>query len=105
MHALEYVWNLGDRFDAAALRKRVGDRKGLYEGLPGLVSKAFVMNETNRQFGGFYVWRTSEDADRFLKSELFAGSRAAMGEPEIRRFEIPAYVGPGLKESAEGLSH
>jgi hypothetical protein len=94
MHALEYVWSLGDRFDAATLRHRVEERKGLYADLPGLVAKAFLMDEATRRFGGFYIWETAGDAECFLASDLFAGSRTALGEPEIRRYEIPALVGP-----------
>jgi hypothetical protein len=108
MHALEYVWNLGDRFDATALRKRVVDRKSLYENLPGLISKAFLLDETLRRFGGFYIWRGAQDADLFLQSEIFAASRAAMGEPEIRRYEVPAYIGPAARDMGmhgEGLTH
>lgn len=108
MHALQCVWDLGDRFDAVALRRRVNDRKSLYEKIPGLLSKAFVLDETSRRFGGFYVWRAPEDADLFLRSETYAASRAALGEPEIRRYEVPAYVGPALREVGmrdEGLTH
>ncbi len=108
MHALEYVWNLGDRFDAAALRKRVEERRAVYESLPGLLSKAFLLDEASRRFGGFYVWRDTQDADHFLRSDIFAASRAAMGEPEIRRYEIPAYIGPAVREvgmRGEGLTH
>jgi catechol 2,3-dioxygenase-like lactoylglutathione lyase family enzyme len=94
MHALEYLWSLGEAFDAAALRRRVEERSELFERLPGLVAKAFLLDAETRRFGGFYIWRSEADAERFLESPLFAQSRAAMGEPEIRRYEIPAFVGP-----------
>ncbi len=94
MHALLYLWDLGDRFDAEALRRRAIERGPAFERLPGLVSKTFVLDEEGRRFGGFYIWRNPEDADRFLDSDLFASSVASMGAPRVQRFEIPAFVGP-----------
>lgn len=97
MHALLYLWDLGDRFDPEALRRRAVERGPAFEGLPGLLSKAFLLDEAGRRFGGSYIWGTREDADRFLASDLFASSKAAMGEPQIQRFEIPALVGPAAE--------
>jgi predicted enzyme related to lactoylglutathione lyase len=94
MHALEYLWSLGERFEAAALRRRVAERAELFERLPGLVMKSFLLDEAGRRFGGFYLWRSAEDADRFLAGPLFTDACAALGTPEVRRFEVPAAVGP-----------
>lgn len=100
MHALHYVWNLGDRFDRETLHRRVAERAELFEALPGLVAKAFLIDEENRLFGGFYVWLREEDADRFLSSELYKDSCATLGTPQVSRYEVPGYVGPAA-ESAQ----
>ena len=56
MHAVMYAWDLGERFDGESLRRRARERGHLYERLPGLLSKAFIMDESSRRFGGFYLF-------------------------------------------------
>ncbi len=94
MHALEYHWDLEDRFNAEALRGRVAERGPLFDDLPGLRAKAFLIDEGRRRFGGFYLWESAADAERFLASDLFASSCASLGTPEVRRYEVPGIVGP-----------
>lgn len=110
MYALETIWDLGDRFDAAVLRRRAAERAPLFEALPGLVAKAFLVDEERRQFGAVYYWESWAHVDVFLASDLFASSRQALGEPAIRRFEVAAFVGPaadafGVPPRRPSLNH
>ncbi len=63
-----------------------------YQGLEGLRTKIFVLNEETGEYGGLYVWENKEALETFLNSELFAGSKQKFGEPIIHTFEIAALI-------------
>ncbi len=64
--------------------------------MPGLRAKAFVISPERGEFGGNYVWETQDDAEAFLRSDLFQASVARFGEPcVLERAEICAYVEDG----------
>lgn len=81
--------------DWAAMRKLAEDRAFRYRGLPGLRSKAFIVDPGRGLYGANYVWESREAIDNFLKSDLFAGIVERLGEPEVRIFEVPAYLEQG----------
>lgn len=64
----------------------------MYRDLPGLRSKAFVVDPARRVYGGHYVWESREALDAFLNSPLFQSSVVKFGQPELHIYEIPAYV-------------
>ena len=79
-----------------ALRAAIVERAQLYEGMPGLRSKAFVLDETSGEYGGNYVWETRAAAERFVESETFRGAVAKFGPPEVRLHEVVAYLENGV---------
>ena len=40
--------------------------------LPGLISKAFLSDETNNTYGGVYYWESQKDCEAYRASELYA---------------------------------
>jgi heme-degrading monooxygenase HmoA len=40
--------------------------------VPGLLSKTWMADFETKTFASFYVWRSKEDADRFMASDLIA---------------------------------
>jgi heme-degrading monooxygenase HmoA len=93
MYALSVRFMLPADTDWDAIRQLARDRAPLYEQLPGLVAKAFVLDPDTREYGGNYVWDSSEAIDAFLDSDLFRGVVEQVGEPaEVRRYEVPAYL-------------
>ena len=66
-----------------------------YRSIPGLRSKVFVFSPERGECGGDYVWETQDDAEAFLRSELWRGTVALLGEPRVERWEISAYVEDG----------
>jgi len=78
-----------------AMRNLAEVRAFQYRGLPGLRSKAFIVDPVRGLYGANYVWESREAIDDFLKSDLFAGIVERLGEPEIRIFEVPAYLERG----------
>ena len=79
--------------DWKAMRELMKQRALLYHDVPGLRSKAFVLNQERREYGGNYVWDTREAFETFLRSELYLGAVKKLGEPrEVKVYEVPAYV-------------
>ena len=81
--------------DWDAMRKLAEERAFRYRGLPGLRSKAFIVDPERGLYGANYVWESREAIDDFLGSELFRGIVERLGEPEMRIFEVPAYLERG----------
>lgn len=79
--------------DWNAMRKLMQERAKLYASVPGLRSKAFVLNVERREYGGNYVWESRGAFDKFLRSELYLSAVRKLGEPaEAKVYEVPAYV-------------
>jgi len=67
-----------------------------YRYVQGLRAKAFVLSPERGEFGGNYVWDTQDDAEAFLRSDLFRAAVARYGEPcALERAEVCAYVEDG----------
>jgi len=67
-----------------------------YRNIPGLVSKAFLYDPENREYGGNYVWRTNGDLEAFLSSEMFRAAKEKFGEPKtLQIHHIAGYLDGG----------
>jgi hypothetical protein len=67
-----------------------------YRFVPGLRSKAFVLSPEREECGGNFVWETQDDAEAFLRSDLFRATVAWLGEPSaLERAQICAYLEEG----------
>ena len=81
--------------DWKALRATVLERAKLYEGMAGLRSKAFVIDEATGEYGANYLWESRAAAEAFVSSETFRGAVAKFGAPDVRIHEVVAYVESG----------
>ncbi|MGH3799349.1 MAG: DUF4865 family protein [Pseudonocardiaceae bacterium] len=81
--------------DWDAMRKLAEERAYQYRGMPGMRSKAFIVDPEGGLYGANYVWDSRDAIDDFLKSELFRGIVQRLGEPEVHIFEVPAYLEQG----------
>lgn len=96
MYAMTALFTLPEDTDWNAMREFARQRaETYYLDLPGLKSKAFIIDSERRLYGGQYVWETREAMDAFIASDIFRGAREKFGEPEFRFFEVPAYVEQG----------
>lgn len=78
------------------IRNLAKDRaKNLYQNLPGLHTKVFVLNEKTGEYGGLYIWENRESLDAFLTSPLFQTSKEKFGDPEIKIFDLVAHIEQG----------
>jgi len=96
MFATTIRWDLPEETDWERLR--AGAVRSAFEEfrwVPGLRAKAFVFSPERSEFGGNYVWETQDDAEAFLRSELWRATVSRLGEPWIERSEVCAYVEAG----------
>jgi len=57
-------------FDRTRLEKVAAESRSMFEGKPGLRSKAFTFDETARRATNFYVWDSEAAARDFFLPEL-----------------------------------
>ena len=97
MYAMTAVFTLPEDTDWDAMRAIARERAEVYYlDLPGLKSKAFIIDPERRLYGGQYVWETRAAMDAFIASDIFRGAVAKFGQPEFRFYEVPAYVEQGV---------
>lgn len=69
--------------------------ENFYQGLDGLSTKAFVLNEQTGEYGGLYIWESRVQLDTFINSETFKKSQELFGVPEIKIFDVLAHIENG----------
>lgn len=92
-YALHVLFH-AEEIDADALRERFPTRVPVFAAVPGLHSKAFILDEESGEFGGFYVFDSAAARADYPRSELFAETVATFGEPQLREFEVGALLEP-----------
>jgi heme-degrading monooxygenase HmoA len=70
MLATIVTFQYGDDFDRERVVKVAAGARGMFEGMPGLRSKAFTVDEPNRRAVNFYVWESDDLARGFFGDEL-----------------------------------
>jgi Domain of unknown function (DUF4865) len=96
MLAMQYRIPLDDSYEMARIRARVAEKAALFDALPGLAQKAFLINErgaagrpfARNEYAPFYVWRSVEAARRFLLGDKFGAVCDAFGRPPVRTWQI-----------------
>ena len=98
------LWNLADsKTNVAELRRYVRDEAvDSFEGLPGLLFKAWISDETTERWGAVYVWESRDAADQPLPSR----ARDLIGkDPEIAEvFDLEATVSVAGELARLGLA-
>lgn len=96
MHASVITFFLPETTDWPSVRSGAAGRaEEIYKEMPGLVTKAFVLNEEASEYGGLYLWETREHLDLFLASDTFRDVVARFGQPRIRTYEVAALLDHG----------
>ena len=57
-------------FDRSRIEKVAENARGMFEGMPGLRSKYFTLDEKHQRAVNFYVWDSDDAAERFFSTEL-----------------------------------
>jgi heme-degrading monooxygenase HmoA len=80
-------------FDHARVVSIAENARKTFEGMPGLRSKAFTVDDTRRRAMNFYVWDSEDAARSFFSDELRARVTGLYGvEPTIDFVEIAQLV-------------
>jgi len=80
-------------FDRSRLIEVADHARGMFEGMPGLRSKVFTVDEKNQRAMNFYLWESREAAEAFFTDELREGITALYGvAPTIDFLEIATIV-------------
>lgn len=78
------------------IKTRALDRAAnVYTGLEGLRTKGFVYNKETHEYGGLYFWENKDALDNFIKSDLIQQAAAKLGQPQIKIYDVAAYIENG----------
>ena len=79
--------------DLDLLRASFAEAASLFEAVPGLVRKQFLISEDGRTAGGVYLWNDREAAETFLITTVAPLVLQNFGvEPVIQYYETPVVV-------------
>lgn len=98
MLAMHYKILLADAQDVARVRARAAERGPMFDGMPGLAHKLFLVDPVDPCYATFYLWREPDAALRFLKGPFFAALSDTFGRPEVLLLLTEAQdLPPGLE--------
>jgi len=88
MLALQYTFHLPEAYDLQCVRDRVAARGHLFDRLPGLAFKVFLISQktgraTGNAYAPFYLWDSMRAATDFLMGEKFDVVTQAFGWPRL----------------------
>lgn len=87
------TFRYGDNFDEQALRKIAESARAMFEGMPGLRSKAFTLNSGKREAANFYVWDSEDAAKAFFTDQLLERVTGLYGvRPSVEFVQIATLV-------------
>ena len=80
-------------FDHARVVSIAENARGTFEGMPGLRSKVFTVDDARQRAMNFYVWESADAAKSFFSEELRERVSGLYGvEPTIDFLEIAQLV-------------
>jgi hypothetical protein len=93
MIGVSVTFQYDETFDRARVASIAENARGTFEGMPGLKSKVFTVNESRQRAMNFYVWESVEAANRFFSEEMRQRVTGLYGvEPTIDFVEIAQLV-------------
>lgn len=96
MIAVTVTFRYDEAFDAAVPRRIAAAARAQFEGMPGLRSKVFTVDEENREAVNVYIWESEDAARAFFGPELRERVTGLYGvAPEIRFLEVAELVDNG----------
>jgi hypothetical protein len=97
-----YAHRLPADYDIQIIRDRAGARGRLWDAIPELYFKAFLLRERGRfgaiqsEYSSLYLWRTDEGFRNFLLDGRTKSVTDSFGRPQIEtRFVLDAHKGEG----------
>lgn len=84
MLAMHYRIPLADHAAVTAIRRRAAARGPLFDGMPGLGEKLFLVDPIRPCYATFYLWREADAALAFLEGGFFKALTQTFGRPEVK---------------------
>ena len=82
-----------ENFNRARVASIAENARGTFEGMPGLRSKLFTLDEPRKRVMNFYIWDSADAAKRFFSEEMRHRVTGLYGvEPTIEFVEIAQLV-------------
>jgi len=101
MHGVIVEFQYGDDFDRAHVAEVAREARGRFEGLPGLRSKAFTIDQQNRRATNVYLWESEDAARGFFNDELVDRVTGLYGvRPTLTFVEVAELVDNGRPTSS-----
>ena len=93
MVGVSVIFQYDEDFDRTRVLAIAENARGTFEGMPGLTSKAFTVDDARRRAMNFYVWESEEAARSFFSDEMRERVTGLYGvEPTIEFVEIAQLV-------------
>jgi hypothetical protein len=93
MVGVQVIFRYDGEFDPAVPRAIAATAQKQFDGMPGLRSKTFTIDEENREAVNFYVWESEEAARAFFTDELRERITGFYGvAPTIQFLDVVALV-------------
>ncbi len=93
MIGVSVTFQYDDDFDRARVVSIAENARGTFEGMPGLRSKVFTVDDTRQRAMNFYVWESADAARGFFSEEMRERVTGLYGvEPTIDFVEIAQLV-------------
>src|SRR5262245_60151327 len=88
-------------FSEERLRQIAEGAQAMFEGMPGLRSKAFTIDSERQEALNFYVWDSEEAARAFFSEQLVARVTEIYGvKPSVQFLDLAALVENRASEAA-----
>ena len=90
MHAQIITYELNGISESEYIQRMAEPDAPVIASVAGLNSKVWLANQATNTFGGFYLWESTEDMQRFMQSDLVAAvvSRAYIKNVHSVDFKI-----------------
>ena len=93
MIGVSVTFQYGEDFDHARVVAIADNARGTFEGMPGLRSKVFSVDDARQRAMNFYVWESADAAKSFFSNEMRERVTGLYGvEPTIDFVEIAQLV-------------
>ena len=93
MIGVSVTFQYDEDFDRARVVSIAENARGTFEGMPGLRSKVFTVDDARRRAMNFYVWESADAAKRFFSEEMRERVTGLYGvQPAIDFVEIAQLV-------------
>jgi hypothetical protein len=95
MLAMHYRFDLKDQTQVEQVRRRIVERGPVFDGLPGMAHKWFLLDPVKPCYALFYLWNEQAGMRSFVEGPFFKSLSDAFGRPEVRlllptRISLPA---------------